>query len=249
MTLSETTGAGETPVPQRTTSPAAADQERPVPSADERADTAPRPDRPADPLQHAWQLAQVGEMTAAMTILRALIAREPKHVRARQVMAELLAQKGDLEGAITELSRALEIAPDDVPNLCARAALYVSRARYDQAESDLKRAVKLGDRDPDVQVQLGVLFCKRARWREAIDPLRAAVAADPQHAAAHYHLGDAYNAAVDALVRLRAQHIGITGRYIKRFQSDQETAKGTGGSDFVAFLKKSREETSDRLLP
>lgn len=65
----------------------------------------------------------------------------------------------------------------------------------------------------------------------------------------HPRLGDAYNAAVDALVRLRAQHIGITGRYIKRFQSDQETAKGTGGSDFVAFLKKSREETTDRLLP
>jgi len=48
-----------------------------------------------------------------------------------------------------------------------------------------------------VQVQLGVLFCKRARWREAIEPLRAAVAADPQHAAAHYHLGDAYNAVDD----------------------------------------------------
>jgi Flp pilus assembly protein TadD len=52
-----------------------------------------------------------------------LIAREPKHVRARQVLAELIAQKGDLEGAISELSRALEIAPDDVQNLCARAAL------------------------------------------------------------------------------------------------------------------------------
>ena len=57
--------------------------------------------------------------------------------------------------------------------------------------------MKLADRDPDVQVQLGVLFCKRARWREAIEPLRAAIAADPQHAAAHYHLGDAYNAVDD----------------------------------------------------
>ncbi|WP_165949781.1 indoleamine 2,3-dioxygenase [Micromonospora sp. KC207] len=65
----------------------------------------------------------------------------------------------------------------------------------------------------------------------------------------HPLLGDAYNEAVDALVRLRAQHIGITGRYIKRFERDQETAQGTGGSDFVAFLKKSREETTERLLP
>jgi Tfp pilus assembly protein PilF len=204
MSLPETTGAGETPVPPRTTTASGTDQERPVPSSDERADAAPRPERSTDALQHAWQLAQSGEMTAAMTILRALIAREPKHVRARQVMAELLAQKGDLEGAISELSRALEIAPEDVQNLCARATLYVSRAKYDQAESDLKRAVKLADRDPDVQVQLGVLFCKRARWREAIDPLRAAVAADPHHAAAHYHHGDAYNAVDDLPAALGA---------------------------------------------
>jgi len=86
----------------------------------------------------------------------------------------------------------------------AAAALYVARAKYYQAEADLKRAVKLADRDPDVQVQLGVLFCKRARWREAIEPLRAAVAADPQHPAAHYHLGDAYNAVDDLPAALGA---------------------------------------------
>jgi indoleamine 2,3-dioxygenase len=70
-----------------------------------------------------------------------------------------------------------------------------------------------------------------------------------RHRGTHPRLCDAYNAAVDALVRLRAQHIGITGRYIQRFQRDEQTAKGTGGSDFVGFLKKSREETTDRRLP
>jgi Tfp pilus assembly protein PilF len=204
MTHPETTGAGDTPASQRTNTAAGADHERPVPSADERGDASPRAERMTDAMQQARQLAQVGEMTAALTILRALIAREPKQVRARQVMSELLAQKGDLEGAIAELTRALEIAPDDVQNLCARAALFIARAKYDQAEADLKRAVKLADRNPDVQVQLGVLFCKRARWREAIEPLRAAVAADSQHAAAHYHLGDAYNAVDDLPAALGA---------------------------------------------
>ena len=66
------------------------------------------------------------------------------------------------------------------------------------------QATSVADRNPDVQVQLGVLFCKRARWREAIEPLRAAVAADPQHAAAHYHLGDAYNAVDDLPAALGA---------------------------------------------
>jgi indoleamine 2,3-dioxygenase len=62
-------------------------------------------------------------------------------------------------------------------------------------------------------------------------------------------LSDAYNAAVVALARLRALHIGITGRYIRRFEDNEETAKGTGGSDFVHFLKTSRQETIERLVP
>ncbi|MFC4117765.1 indoleamine 2,3-dioxygenase [Nonomuraea zeae] len=61
-------------------------------------------------------------------------------------------------------------------------------------------------------------------------------------------LSEAYNAAVSGLARLRAQHIGITGRYINRFEQGAD-AKGTGGSDFIGFLRRSREETVERLLP
>lgn len=61
-------------------------------------------------------------------------------------------------------------------------------------------------------------------------------------------LVEAYNGAVDALARLRAQHIGITGRYIQRFERDG-TAKGTGGSDYSGFLRRAREETVGHLLP
>ena len=181
MSHPEMSRADEAPAATTPSVAGSQELERPVPSSDERAD---RSNRGADVLQHARQLAHVGEMTAALTTLRALIAREPKHVRARQLLAELLAHKGDVESAIVEVTRALELAPDDVPNLCLRAALCTSRAKYDLAETDLKRAAKLAGFNPDVQVQLGVLFCKRARWREAIDPLRAAIAADPHNAAA-----------------------------------------------------------------
>ena len=201
MSHPEMSRAGEAPAAATPSAAESQELERPVPSSDERVD---RSNRGADVLQHARQLAHVGEMTAALTTLRALIAREPKHVRARQLLAELLAHKGDVESAIVEVTRALDLAPDDVPNLCLRAAFCTSRAKYDLAETDLKRAAKLAGFNPDVQVQLGVLFCKRARWREAIEPLRAAIAAEPRHAAAHYHLGDAYNSVDDLPAALSA---------------------------------------------
>jgi tetratricopeptide (TPR) repeat protein len=164
------------------------DEERPLPATDERPTTLG-----PDPVDQAGELAARGEMSAALTTLRSLIAREPSNARARAALAGLLEKRGDIEGALGELGRALETAPDDVTILCARATVLASRARYDQAEVDLRRAAKVNDRSAEVQVQLGMLFSKRARWREAIEPLLSAVAADPARGDAHYYLGEAYN--------------------------------------------------------
>jgi Tfp pilus assembly protein PilF len=150
-------------------------------------------DQTPDPIEQAAELAARGEMSAALTTLRALVTREPSNARARTALAAMLEKRGDLEGALSELGRAVESAPDDVAVLCARAALLAFRGRYDQAEEDLRRAARGNDRSADVQVQLGMLFSKRARWREAIEPLLAAVAIDATRADAHYHLGEAYN--------------------------------------------------------
>jgi indoleamine 2,3-dioxygenase len=60
-------------------------------------------------------------------------------------------------------------------------------------------------------------------------------------------LGDAYTACVRALTDLRAQHLGLTGRYISRFERGTGAAKGTGGTDFVRLLIQARAETAARL--
>jgi tetratricopeptide (TPR) repeat protein len=204
MTHPETTGAGETPLPQRTTTAAGSDHERPVPAADERADTAARA-RPLDRRAATRMASGAGRRDdgGAHDPAR-LIAREPKHVRARQVLAELIAQKGDLEGAISELSlRTRDRAGRRAEPVCAGRA--VRRAR--QVRSGGVRSQARGEARRPRPGRAGAarsLFCKRARWREAIEPLRAAVAADPQHAAAHYHLGDAYNAVDDLPAALGA---------------------------------------------
>jgi Tfp pilus assembly protein PilF len=204
MTHPEMSGA-DASAAARTDAAQTAESERPVPSADERV-----AERSHDALQLARDFAASGEMTAALTTLRALIARDPRHARARAALADLLSQKGDVEGALGELGRALEFSPDDVAILCARATLYTARGKYDQAEVDLRRAIRNDDRNADVYVQLGVLFCKRARWREAIEPLRAAVASDPKCAAAHNHHRDAYNSIDELPAALTAYEAAST---------------------------------------
>lgn len=177
------------------------EKELPLAAADERS-LERVVDRGPDALQQARDFAAGGETAAAITTLRALIAREPKHARARGFLAELLEKRGDSEGALAELGRAIESAPDDVVILCQRALLLTTKGRYDQAEADLRSAVRVDATSADVQLQLGVLFCKRARWREAIEPLRAAVANDPSRVAVHYYLGEAYNSTDDLAAAL-----------------------------------------------
>ncbi|MFC0112403.1 indoleamine 2,3-dioxygenase [Kibdelosporangium aridum] len=64
----------------------------------------------------------------------------------------------------------------------------------------------------------------------------------------HPQLTESYTACVRAMRELRSQHLGLTGKYIGRFRRRDHTEKGTGGTDFVPILAKSREETRAREL-
>src|SRR5258705_9888298 len=113
-----TTGAGTPTTSSHVASPsgaataaAAPELELPVAAADERSAL-------PDALQQARDFLAAGEQAAALTTLRALVAREPRHVRARGALAEVLASRNDIDGALLELGRALDVSPDDVPLLC-----------------------------------------------------------------------------------------------------------------------------------
>jgi len=75
--------------------------------------------------------------------------------------------------------------------------------------------------DAEAQLELGVTLCRRAQWRDAIEPLQRAVTLNPDKAAAHYQLGEAYNAtdrltealdSYEAAVRLQPDHLRAMNR-------------------------------------
>jgi indoleamine 2,3-dioxygenase len=69
-----------------------------------------------------------------------------------------------------------------------------------------------------------------------------------EHRSDRPRLAERYDDAIRALDRLRKAHFEIAVRYITRQAPEPEGAKGTGGTDLKTFLKKTREETRDKLI-
>ncbi len=69
-----------------------------------------------------------------------------------------------------------------------------------------------------------------------------------EHRSDHRELAKRYDDAVLALDSFRKTHFEMAVRYITRQAPEPHEAKGTGGTELGTFLKKTREETKDKLL-
>jgi len=76
---------------------------------------------------------------------------------------------------------------------CARIETLANTLRYDEAVQALIELDLLRPDAPEIALYTGVIACRRACWKDAITPLRTATERLPDHAGAHYHLGEALN--------------------------------------------------------
>jgi indoleamine 2,3-dioxygenase len=105
--------------------------------------------------------------------------------------------------------------------------------------------------DP-LRIFLDELHAYRPRAHRAfIDRVRAASHLRDFAATASPSLRDAYNECIVRLARFRTRHLEYAARYIHS-QADASTGSatevGTGGTPFMKYLKKHRDETEQHLL-
>ncbi|WP_120007756.1 tetratricopeptide repeat protein [Teichococcus vastitatis] len=141
------------------------------------------PPRPPDPaaalLQEAVALHRAGELAAAAARYRRLLAREPRHADALNLLGLVFRQQGDLPQALRLIRRAVAVAPDAPVFLAALGGTLAEAGQLPEAVRTLRAALARRPEDAMSLRNLGQALCALGQPGAALAPLRQAVALAP----------------------------------------------------------------------
>jgi len=115
----------------------------------------------------AEALVRQGQFDEGIAILRALLASEPRNLKALNLLGIALTQKGDLPAADLEYTKALEIDPRFYPALSNLAINEFTLKDFGDSEKHFQQAAKSKPGDPVVNSFLGKITFKRGDYVRA----------------------------------------------------------------------------------
>lgn len=152
----------------------------------------PQPAAPVAALfGQALQAHQAGNLAKAESGYRQVLALEPRHADALQLLGVTAHQGGRHDVAIDLITRAIALNPK-APHFHANLG-QIQRlvGKHDEAEASYRRALALQPNHIDVLMGLGVLLQGKGALAEAADCYERALALNPSLAEAHNNLGNA----------------------------------------------------------
>jgi tetratricopeptide (TPR) repeat protein len=137
------------------------------------------------------------DVDAAQSTIRAGLKQLPDGADLHLLLAETLQLKGDFEGAMAEYQSILDGSDPGSLTAANNLASLLTDRRTDQAS--LERAQSIAailqkSPNPNFKDTLGWISYRKGDYTTAIPLLEQAVAALPNSAEVHYHLGMAYSA-------------------------------------------------------
>jgi tetratricopeptide (TPR) repeat protein len=137
--------------------------------------------------------AERRELGVARAEFDRIVEQEPRNVSARIMAAMIVHAQGNIEDAKTRYSAILRIEPRAALAANNLAAIYAEEGQnLDLAQRLAESASDQFPAHPEVQDTLGLIYYQRHSLGPAISRFEQSIAADPQNAMYHYHLGLAY---------------------------------------------------------
>lgn len=140
-------------------------------------------------LSPALREMQAGRLDRAEAACLGVLAAEPDHPDALDLLAFVRFQRGDLANALAAAGRAIATRPADARARFNRAMIHETAGDDEKAGADYAEACRLDPANLAARINLGGLLLRHDRLEEAAAYLSEALRLDPRAAAAHECLG------------------------------------------------------------
>ena len=141
-------------------------------------------------LVNAIQLFQSGAVDQAMHICHHLLARNPNHPDAHQLMGLIELERGRFSAARSRLAQALSIAPDRAEFHNDMGLILMAMEHYDEAVASFRAALNIEPKMVGAHYNRGLAHKALDNHPAAARSFIATLRYDPVHPKAHFSLGD-----------------------------------------------------------
>jgi predicted O-linked N-acetylglucosamine transferase (SPINDLY family) len=145
-----------------------------------------------DLLNAGFQAHQRGELNAADTLYRAVLAIDPAHIDALHLSGLCAAQASDLARAQILFQQVLQAQSQHAPACNNLANVHLAQGDREQAMLYYQQARSADPSYPDAIYNQALLLLDLSRFEEAISALNALLLLQPQFAPGYLKLGVAY---------------------------------------------------------
>ena len=189
--------------------------------------------------ERAIALYTAGRAAEAEAECRAVLAAEPRHGHALQMLGLLRAESGQPEEGLALIRQALATGLVHPALHLAHAETLVRLERHAEALAAVQRSLALDPADPRPRRLLGVCLTRLMRYREAAQVLEAALAVQPQDAGLLGALG---------VLRMAEGRYAEAGEVLERALAMDPDQADAHGNLAVVYERSNRREEAAQLV-
>jgi len=112
---------------------------------------------------------QQGKMNSAISLLRRMLKKSPRDVKAQNLMGLALTASGKLPEANVYFKRAVKLDPKFYPALKNLAGNELKQQQVDDAMAHLQQALALAPQDPAIHMALAEIYFQKRAFAPAVD--------------------------------------------------------------------------------